>query len=80
MNFDFSALLVLLTFISGIIWAADSLFFASKRKTEAAVTSDNKKDGNKVVHEPLMVDYARSFFPVFFIVLVLRSFIFEPFP
>ncbi|MBT7952258.1 MAG: signal peptidase I [Gammaproteobacteria bacterium] len=79
MNFDFSALLVLLTFISGIIWAADSLFFASKRKTEAAVTSDNKKDGNKVVHEPLMVDYARSFFPVFFIVLVLRSFIFEPF-
>ncbi len=28
---------------------------------------------------PVTVDYARSFFPVAVIVLVLRSFIFEPF-
>jgi len=32
-----------------------------------------------VIREPLLVDYARSFFPVFFVVLILRSFLFEPF-
>ena len=71
MNFDFSALLVLLTFGSGIIWAVDSLFFAKARKVEQGETEEPE--------EPLLVDYARSFFPVFFIVLVLRSFLFEPF-
>ncbi len=30
-------------------------------------------------NEPIIVEYARSFFPVLFIVLVLRSFLFEPF-
>ena len=29
--------------------------------------------------EPLIVEYAKSFFPVFFIVLILRSFLVEPF-
>lgn len=29
--------------------------------------------------EPLLVEYAKSFFPVFFIVLLLRSFLVEPF-
>ena len=69
MNFDFSALLVFLTFASGIIWLIDSLFFASSRKE---TTTENVK-------EPVWVEYARSFFPIFLIVLILRSFIFEPF-
>ena len=29
--------------------------------------------------EPVLVDYARSFFPIILIVLVIRSFLFEPF-
>lgn len=29
--------------------------------------------------EPILVEYAKSFFPVFFIVLILRSFLVEPF-
>ena len=79
MNFDFSALLVFLTFASGIIWAADVVFF-SKLRNRAKNTEQKKEDANTdVVPEPLMVDYARSFFPVFLIVLVLRSFIMEPF-
>lgn len=32
-----------------------------------------------LAREPLMVEYAKSFFPVLFIVLMLRSFLFEPF-
>ncbi|MCY4337631.1 MAG: signal peptidase I [Gammaproteobacteria bacterium] len=69
MTFDFTALLVLLTALSGIIWALDALFFARHRKPSAS-------QGRA---EPLIVDYARSLFPVFFIVLVLRSFVIEPF-
>lgn len=71
MNFDFSALLVFLTFASGVIWAADALLFAPGRR--ALATEQEKID------EPIWVEYARSFFPVFLIVLVLRSFIIEPF-
>ncbi len=70
MTFDFAALLVLLTVASGIIWGLDSLFFARGRKASAA---------GEARPEPLIVDYARSLFPVFLIVLVLRSFIIEPF-
>ncbi len=56
--------LVVLSALTGIIWLIDSLFFKKKR-------GDKK--------EPIIVDYARSFFPVIFIVLILRSFIYEPF-
>ncbi len=69
MSFDFAALLVLLTVLSGVIWGVDARFFARARQ-EAA---------NGARAEPLIVDYARSLFPVFLIVLVLRSFIIEPF-
>lgn len=33
----------------------------------------------EIHREPLVVDYAKSFFPIIFAVLVLRSFLFEPF-
>lgn len=69
MTFDFAAVLVLLTAVSGIIWAIDAMFFARNRKPSSG---DERT-------EPLIVDYARSLFPVFLIVLILRSFIVEPF-
>ncbi len=69
MTFDFAALLVLLTAASGVIWALDALLFARGRKHSAT-------EGRA---QPLIVDYARSLFPVFLIVLILRSFIVEPF-
>jgi len=72
MNIDFAAVLVFLTFLSGIIWLVDSLFFSGKRKTVVI------KSG-KTQETPLMVDYAKSFFPIFLFVLILRSFIAEPF-
>ncbi len=78
MNFDFSALLVLLTFVSGLIWAIDSLFFAKARRNKETTHEANGEEAQQIP-EPLLVDYARSFFPVFFIVLILRSFLFEPF-
>ncbi len=32
-----------------------------------------------IVREPLLVEYARSFFPVILIVLLIRAFVIEPF-
>ena len=72
MSFDFAALLVFLTFASGLIWLIDSLFFAKKRNNQVETKE-------KELKLPLIVEYAKSFFPVFFIVLILRSFIYEPF-
>lgn len=62
---SFPALMVLLVVITGAIWAADRLFFAGSRQ--------------KADKEPTVVEYARSFFPIILLVLVIRSFIVEPF-
>ena len=67
---NFPLLLVVATAITGIIWLIDSVFFAPKRK--ASMRAENGE-------LPLLVEYAQSFFPVLLVVLVLRSFLFEPF-
>jgi signal peptidase I len=78
MNFDFATILVLLTFLSGLIWLLDNLFFAKKR-TRLAETTGSQEEAGVQSGLPLIVDYAKSFFPIFLFVLVLRSFIVEPF-
>jgi signal peptidase I len=68
-NIDFALILVCLTALTGMIWFVDHHLFARKR---AARFGDAAK-------EPLLVEYSRSFFPVIFIVLIIRSFLAEPF-
>ena len=70
MSFDFPAFLVLATFLSGVIWGVDRLWLAPQRRQSA---------GGEATKEPVIVEYARSFFPVLLIVLLLRSFLVEPF-
>lgn len=72
MDFDFELILVSLTAASGGIWALHRLFFSR------AATA-GKEAGTEGATEPVVVEYARSLFPVFFIVLVLRSFVAEPY-
>lgn len=64
--FDLEVILVTLTVVSGLIWLGYWL-----------KTRNNPKA--KMQPEPILVDYAKSFFPVLFVVLILRSFILEPF-
>lgn len=59
--------------MSGLIWAGDSWFFKpARQRSKKEFVADSYK-------LPLIVDYARSFFPIFLIVLLLRSFLVEPF-
>lgn len=78
MNVDFSAILVGLTFFTGIIWAVDRLYLQHQRQARATTAYDND-DVEEILREPRIVEYARSFFPVILIVLLLRSFLVEPF-
>lgn len=65
----FEFLLVALTLASGLILLADRLYFAKRRAKRAGLLDS----------EPAVVDYSRAFFPVLAIVLVVRSFIAEPY-
>lgn len=69
---DFALALVLITAAFFVIWLGDRLLFAQRRKARAAA-EDVKP------HEPVLVDYARSFFPVILAVLLFRTFLLEPF-
>jgi len=89
MNIDFPLILVLLTAVTGFIWLVDALVFKPRRLAQkeagqrgqagdagnAAENADEEEEDD----EPYLVELSRSFFPVLAIVLVLRSFLAEPF-
>jgi signal peptidase I len=72
---DFSAVLLAITLLTGLVWALDGWLLAPRRAVAARAAGRDPG----AVPEPGTVDYARSFFPVALVVLLLRSFIFEPF-
>lgn len=83
MNFDFPTIMVIAAAITGIVWALDVWLWAPARRKKVAgkAASDSAGGGSltEEVKEPVLVEYARSFFPIIVIVLVLRSFLVEPF-
>ncbi|MBF7074727.1 signal peptidase I [Glaciecola sp. MH2013] len=84
----FAIFLVAMTAITGLIWLIDAVFFAGKRKA-AAIAERQAIVGNDVSvklvgeeadpHMPVLVDNAKQFFPIFALVMVFRSFLYEPF-
>jgi len=84
MNFDFPALLVGATLFTGLAWALDAAVLAPQRRRKAAslVQGGAAQDSDQVaitLKEPTWVEYCKSFFPVILAVLLLRSFLVEPF-
>jgi signal peptidase I len=71
---DFALLLVVATALTGVIWLLDAVVFKRIRVRRGA-----GRLGGVTSSEPVVVEYARSFFPILLLVLVLRSFLFEPF-
>jgi len=87
-------ILTLAVLITGAIWLIDLLFLARPRKQKVVaveeqfqhltIADEHKKLAyeeakSAASREPLLVEYAKSFFPVLFIVFFLRSFLVEPF-
>lgn len=84
-TYHFSLFLVLGTAITGIIWAIDHFVWKPKRdeKIRAAeakagmqITSEH---ANQLAPQSGLADFAQSAFPVLLAILILRSFIYEPF-
>ncbi|NOT13150.1 MAG: signal peptidase I [Methylococcaceae bacterium] len=67
MDIDFSFFLFVASLVTGVIWGGYLVYLKSQGKI-----FDEQ-------NEPLVVEYARSFFPIVLIVFLLRSFIAEPF-
>lgn len=65
MDLDFALILTVAVLVAGLVWALDILVLKRHRAATAK--------------EPVAVEYAKSFFPVLFVVWALRSFLVEPF-
>ncbi len=89
MDIDFSIVLVSLVAFCGALWLIDSLLIKKARLTAVENYKRTQAKGRKeeevataveeLLKEPLAIEYAKSFFPVLVIVLILRSFLIEPF-
>ena len=81
----FALILVIATLVTGILWCVDKFFFAPKRRERqaaaqaAAGDSLDKATLKKVAPKPGWLETGASVFPVLAIVLIVRSFIYEPF-
>lgn len=94
MNIDLPLILTIVVLSSGFIWLLDAMFLARPRAERVSALqqqypqwSDQEsadarlfvEAATREASEPVLVEYAKSFFPVLAFVLVLRSFLYEPF-
>ncbi len=89
MDINFPLLLVLAVFITGIIALIDRLVLLPRRQSAVVrFTANSNGSGDKAVNdkarealekEPAIIETSKSIFPVLLLVLILRSFLFEPF-
>ncbi|XCY73513.1 signal peptidase I [Pseudomonas sp. CBR-F] len=84
MSLNFPLLLVIAVAVCGLLALLDLVFFAPRRRAAIASYQGSVRQPDvavieKLNKEPMLVEYGKSFFPVLFIVLVLRSFLVEPF-
>ncbi|GAD90680.1 signal peptidase I [Vibrio halioticoli NBRC 102217] len=80
----FSLILVIVTLVTGIVYALEKLVWAKKRAAkvagvEAQTNGLDDETKAKVENQPWWVENSVSIFPVIAFVLILRSFIYEPF-
>ncbi|MBL4823059.1 MAG: signal peptidase I [Colwellia sp.] len=85
----FSIILVVITVLTGLVWFADKFYLAPQRKLKAvaAQTAAKEKSGVELTSDTMatlmepsaLVDTSVQVFPVIAFVLILRSFLYEPF-
>lgn len=81
----FSLFLVILTVITGIVWLADKFYLAPQRQLKLANAQSqceeelSEEAAAKISAPSSLVDTSVQIFPVIAFVLILRSFLYEPF-
>lgn len=85
-HFDLELALLAGTLLTGIVWLIYKLFLSDKRRKSILEKSCNASDEqsstqavSKDYRESWYIETCRSFFPILLIVLILRSFVAEPF-
>lgn len=73
MNVDFALIISLLTLTTGFIWALERFWLRKKRRARVAAGQASNDEPSK------SVEFLASFFPLLLLVLLFRSFLFEPF-
>lgn len=78
---DFALVMFIALVVTGGLWAFDRLFLthAREQRAEAFTRDGNVEAAALARREPVLVEYARAFFPVILIVFLIRSFLAEPF-
>ncbi len=82
MDIDFPLILVIAVFVTGLVSLADKLYFEEKRAlrlSDLASAGGNDEALENAAKEPWLIENSKGFFPVLLLVLVLRSFLVEPF-
>jgi len=80
----FSLILVAVTLITGVVWVFEKLVWGKKRQlkvaeVEAQTNGLSPNISGKLAAQPWWIENSVSIFPVIAFVLILRSFIYEPF-
>ncbi|CAG9000488.1 MAG: Signal peptidase I [Candidatus Celerinatantimonas neptuna] len=81
----FSVILVVVTVVTGIIWALDRWVWSKSRQANLAraqIAAEGKlpeQAQEKLLKEAGWIENSKSVFPVLLVVLILRSFVYEPF-
>jgi len=84
MDLDFPLILTWAVLITGGVWLFDRLALKPRRTRAAQAHRETHPAADdaalhEIEKEPRLVEYAGSFFPVLLLVLVLRSFLVEPY-
>jgi signal peptidase I len=70
---DFALIITMLTLASGVVWLLDKVWLRRRRRARVEAGEASSDQPSRPV------EYATSFFPLLLLVLVFRSFLFEPF-
>lgn len=86
MTDNYGLFLLIGSFTTGLIWLFDTFWLKHSRQKNAvnyqatiSVDNTNQADLDKLLKEPFLVDFSRSFFPIIVFILIVRSFVYEPF-
>lgn len=75
----FSIFLVAVSAFTGLVWLVYAVFVAPKKAMATEGSNDGTSAFSGETEMPAFVDTCKQFFPIFFGVMIFRSFIYEPF-